>query len=186
MLSNWIVGPLDKKRANEGWRRYFPRLGPKPRKLSITTQHQLKIQTDQSCTRVGESRTSRDECRRGGWRTREWRRVASSGVKNSGTTENEWGEGASVLEDSRGTLECSEAVSRQKNTREAECLGEDTRLVCITGYRSKWREKQLERDPRRGIQGRKKRKRASRKHSRGEISKEKAREKIEGKEQSAA
>jgi hypothetical protein len=60
--------------------------------------------------------------------------VASSGVKNSGTTENEWGQGASVLEDRRGTLECSEAVSGQNNTREAECLGEDTRLVCITGY----------------------------------------------------
>jgi hypothetical protein len=59
--------------------------------------------------------------------------VASSGVKNSGTIENEWGEGASVLEDRRGMLECSEVVSRQKNTREAECLGEDTRLVCITG-----------------------------------------------------
>jgi hypothetical protein len=58
--------------------------------------------------------------------------VASSGVKSSGTTQNEWGEGASVIEDRRGTLECSEAVSRQKNTREAECLGEDTRLVCIT------------------------------------------------------
>jgi hypothetical protein len=38
-----------------------------------------------------------------------------------------------VGECNRVGLEKSDAVSRPKNTREAECLGEDTRLVCITG-----------------------------------------------------
>jgi hypothetical protein len=67
-------------------------------------------------------RSGRVEGRRAVWPTREWRRVASSGVKVGG-----------VGECNRVRLEWSEAVSRQKNIREAECLGEDTRLVCITG-----------------------------------------------------
>jgi hypothetical protein len=60
-------------------------------------------------------------------------RVAASGVE---WRRERWPNGKSVGgvgECNRVRLEWSEAVSRRKNTREAKCLGEDTRLVCITG-----------------------------------------------------
>jgi hypothetical protein len=57
----------------------------------------------------------------------EWRRVASRTVAQRKTS------GVKGRVSSR-TVEARSSVARQKNTREAECLGEDTRLVCITDY----------------------------------------------------
>jgi hypothetical protein len=65
-----------------------------------------------------------------------------------------------VGECNRVRLEWSEAVSRQNNTCEAECLGEDTRLVCITWpcpwigpaqQRSGWSSGQFRRGPGSGV-----------------------------------